>query len=215
MTQGVYAIINRANGDKYIGSTQNITRRWSGHRHSLKEGTNSNHPLQNAWRCYGSEAFMFTVLEEVHDVDLLQDREAYHMTAWKNHGSKLYNIEVMDYRRIVRKQQQHERLSMISLRDGYAAIKAVLERALLVQPSLAVSLAWDIGYVWLTIEPSPNKGYIMTLERFNVNGEIIETCPIVGGQCTTDDIALVIDTWGHWFDAIHLAEHLAASLCID
>lgn len=59
---GVYEIVNRVTGDRYIGSTtRNFHTRWAGHRSALAHGRGSRH-LNGAWRKYGPENFHFRVL---------------------------------------------------------------------------------------------------------------------------------------------------------
>lgn len=60
---GVYEIVNRTNGARYIGSSVNMRTRWAGHRCSLNNGGKfSNKKLYHAWRKYGEPAFEFRVL---------------------------------------------------------------------------------------------------------------------------------------------------------
>ncbi len=59
---GVYAIVNRVNGKRYVGSASNISKRWSRHRLDLRAGKHPNAHLQAAWRQYGEEFFDFVLL---------------------------------------------------------------------------------------------------------------------------------------------------------
>jgi group I intron endonuclease len=47
----------------YVGSTSNISKRWSRHRQELSDGTHRNKHLQAAWAKYGAEAFDWRILE--------------------------------------------------------------------------------------------------------------------------------------------------------
>lgn len=60
---GIYCIFNMQNGKRYIGSSKDIYNRWHEHIHHLNNGTAHNAHLQNAWNKYGSEYFLFGVLE--------------------------------------------------------------------------------------------------------------------------------------------------------
>lgn len=62
MTCGIYTIRNTINGRLYIGSSVNIERRWSVHRHNLLAGTHHSRILQNSWNKHGTGAFTFNVL---------------------------------------------------------------------------------------------------------------------------------------------------------
>lgn len=72
---GIYKITNSANGKFYIGSAVCLTRRFNEHKRQLKKGIHPNRFLQNAWNKYGANAFDFSVLELVADVNNLLERE--------------------------------------------------------------------------------------------------------------------------------------------
>jgi hypothetical protein len=65
MTAGVYAIRNSVTNTIYIGSSQNIERRWLSHRAALRSGRHSVAPLQAAWVADGEQAFAVELLDEV------------------------------------------------------------------------------------------------------------------------------------------------------
>lgn len=62
---GIYSITNTVNGKKYIGSAVNIKARISRHKLELRRGEHHSQKLQNAWNKYGSDAFVFSVVEFV------------------------------------------------------------------------------------------------------------------------------------------------------
>lgn len=86
-TSGVYRITNTVTGDSYIGSSNDIRRRWTEHCHRLTRGTHDNSYLQRAIVKYGSAAFTIAVLE-VCAVDMLITVEQRHMDA----GRPTYNM---------------------------------------------------------------------------------------------------------------------------
>lgn len=59
---GVYAIQNLENGRMYVGSSNNITRRWHEHRSMLYRHDHVCYALQAEWDLYGQDAFVFVVL---------------------------------------------------------------------------------------------------------------------------------------------------------
>lgn len=67
MTSGIYAITNKINGHRYIGSAVNVQKRWNNHRSSLRSGKHHSIHLQNAWNKYGESAFVFDILQKVLD----------------------------------------------------------------------------------------------------------------------------------------------------
>ena len=67
---GIYAIVNRLNGHRYIGQAENMNERVRNHVHKLDKGThrtNKERLLQKAWNEFGREAFEIVVLEKMPD----------------------------------------------------------------------------------------------------------------------------------------------------
>ncbi|HZR43797.1 MAG TPA: GIY-YIG nuclease family protein [Ktedonobacteraceae bacterium] len=67
---GIYVIRHLESGKVYVGSANNISKRWSRHRKDLRAGTHSNKHLQAAWTKYGEEAFVFEILELTNQLDV-------------------------------------------------------------------------------------------------------------------------------------------------
>ena len=61
-TCGIYEIRNTRTGMSYLGSSQNITKRWWMHRRDLRLGVHHNHHLQRSWEKHGAQCFTFSVL---------------------------------------------------------------------------------------------------------------------------------------------------------
>lgn len=59
---GIYALINRNTGDKYIGSAAVLRKRRNSHWHALRQGIHDNRLLQKAWDVHGADAFSFKIL---------------------------------------------------------------------------------------------------------------------------------------------------------
>lgn len=93
MAHGIYKIINILNNKFYVGSAVDLKRRKTRHFSELRKGNHRNGHLQAAWKKHGERAFIFVVVEEVMDVELLFEKE----NAWlKEHVGKpyCYNIGV-------------------------------------------------------------------------------------------------------------------------
>ena len=56
---GVYAITNNRNGHRYIGSAENLKRRFLHHRRNLRNNKHCNSHLQNAYNKYGESSFVY------------------------------------------------------------------------------------------------------------------------------------------------------------
>lgn len=78
MISGIYQIINKVNGNIYIGSASYINRRINNHFYNLKNNKHHSIHLQRAWNKYGKEVFEFQVIEEC-EKDKLIEREQYYI----------------------------------------------------------------------------------------------------------------------------------------
>lgn len=75
MASGIYRIINRLNEKSYIGSSQNISRRWYLHRAALRRNRHHSVYLQRAWNKYGEAAFEFELIRLADPSQLLIEEE--------------------------------------------------------------------------------------------------------------------------------------------
>lgn len=57
--RGVYVIENKITGEKYIGISVKMRKRWKNHRYRLNNNIHHSPKLQNAWNKYGAENFKF------------------------------------------------------------------------------------------------------------------------------------------------------------
>jgi len=92
MKSGVYQIKNIVNGKLYIGSSNNIAKRWISHKCLLENKKHKNKYLISAWHKYGRNSFIFSIIEYV-EIDKLIEREQYYIdyynTSDRNFG---YNL---------------------------------------------------------------------------------------------------------------------------
>lgn len=102
--QGIYKISCSQDSRIYIGSSNNIGKRWAEHRRLLSKGIHHNRNLQLDWDAYGDESFIFSVIEETSDM-IRQEQ------FWiDKHADCLYNLSSnawhpMRNPEIVKKQQ--------------------------------------------------------------------------------------------------------------
>ena len=59
---GIYQIINTKNQKRFIGSTRNL-KTLNGVKFMLKNGSHINKELQEDWNRFGTEAFVFEIVE--------------------------------------------------------------------------------------------------------------------------------------------------------
>jgi group I intron endonuclease len=75
--QGVYIINNIENGKMYIGSSINIDKRIKEHMNKLKNNTHHNYKLQIDYNNADNSIFIYEILEEVVNFNMLKEREDY------------------------------------------------------------------------------------------------------------------------------------------
>lgn len=94
VVSGVYMIKNTMNGKIYIGSSNNIHKRWGEHRYSLKGNKHINCYLQNSWNKNGENNFVFSILEEsVNKKECLINTEQKYIDLYDSSNRKKgYNI---------------------------------------------------------------------------------------------------------------------------
>lgn len=88
---GIYAITNKANGKRYVGSAVNIKSRWKTHQSCLNRGKHHSPKLQNSWLKNGEDAFSFDVLEYVPDREMLIQCEQAWIDCFKS-ATLGYNV---------------------------------------------------------------------------------------------------------------------------
>lgn len=74
---GIYQIICKTTGKKYIGSTwRGFSQRFKRHKRELQKNRHSSPKLQNAWNKYGENDFLFQIIDILEkDADLCKKRE--------------------------------------------------------------------------------------------------------------------------------------------
>ncbi len=73
---GVFQIRNTANGKIYIEGSTNLDKIWNRHRAQLNFGGHPNTTLQQEWKTFGENSFVFEVLDELNLPDEATDDDA-------------------------------------------------------------------------------------------------------------------------------------------
>lgn len=89
LSSGIYGIVNLFNDKIYVGSASRIKDRFSWHYRALEIYKHHNILLQRAWVKYGSESFIFFVIERTDNINLLE-REQYWLERFSSHSYNLY-----------------------------------------------------------------------------------------------------------------------------
>lgn len=106
---GIYAITNKVNGKKYIGSSKSVYYRWrSSHLCTLRNGNHYNRHLQFAWNKYKEDSFVFEVLEEC-EKSMLLEREGYWIEKTRSWEREFgYNFtRIVDNKQVLNEESCH------------------------------------------------------------------------------------------------------------
>lgn len=118
MTAGVCLIRNKANNKLYVGSSDNIKKRWGSHISKLRCGSHENSKLQNAWNKYLEPSFEFSVIEIIENKNFLLDAEQSWINILLHDWSVAYNICPAAASPLGRKHSQASKDKMASIRTG-------------------------------------------------------------------------------------------------
>ena len=90
---GIYQIKNKKNGLIYIGSSNNIDKRWKEHKRELNSNRHKNRFIQADWNEFGEDEFEFLIIEEC-DVDERYEIEQEYLDRLLpyNRNNRGYNI---------------------------------------------------------------------------------------------------------------------------
>lgn len=77
MISGIYGIYCKVNKKLYIGSSNNIERRWKIHRSLLKHNKHFNKYLQQSYNKYGLNEFIYLIIEEKEERFLLNREKLF------------------------------------------------------------------------------------------------------------------------------------------
>ena len=88
---GIYKITNTVTGDFYIGSSNDVKRRWAEHKCKSKWNEHPNNPMYQDMQKYGLDKFSFEILEEVEEEKLKEIEQKFIETLNPTYNSNRAN----------------------------------------------------------------------------------------------------------------------------
>ena len=74
---GIYRITNTITGDFYIGSSKDVKHRWASHKCQSRWNKHPNNPMYLDMQKYGTDKFIFEILEEVEENKLKEMEQQF------------------------------------------------------------------------------------------------------------------------------------------
>lgn len=96
---GIYSIVNLINNHCYIGSSIDIDKRITRHKHNLKNNKHHSKYLQRAWNKYGEENFKFIILAKTSISKRLAIEDYFIVTECPKYNVSLSAIAPMEGRK--------------------------------------------------------------------------------------------------------------------
>ena len=109
---GIYKITNTVTGDFYIGSSKDVKLRWLQHKCPSALKKHPNNPMYNDFQKYGTDYFVFEILEKV-EPEHLKEKEQQFIEALKptynQMNAKGWDIKKKkEYNKVYRKEHKNE-----------------------------------------------------------------------------------------------------------
>ena len=180
MKSGVYEIVCRITGKRYIGSSATLGKRKESHLYSLRRGRHHSVKLQRAWDKYGEDSFVFNVLlicskqmllvyEQILIDAYSAVKRGYNiaMKAGSRAGVKHSNSTI----KLMREKQRANRkryewngrkLCLAEIAEATGVSASLLDRRVITD-------GWSIEKAVLTPRSERDRAYVFDGERLNVN----------------------------------------------
>ena len=83
----IYLVTNKENGKQYIGqTTYDVKTRWRNHVYHSKHSLDNNY-FHRAIRKYGEKSFEISIVEEIEDYNLLDEKEIFYISFYPLHDT--------------------------------------------------------------------------------------------------------------------------------
>lgn len=130
-SSGIYCIMNRRNGRKYIGQASNMRQRCLQHRSELRLGNCSNVLMRRDAQKYGASAFFFFAIDvsgiaDTNRASVLNKIEVWFSVQLASHDEvDGYNLEVGHQRTMASRFRERERKLLRRNSSKYALLAGV------------------------------------------------------------------------------------------
>ena len=104
---GIYKITNKITNDFYIGSSNNVKRRWTEHKCQSTWNKCPNNQLYQDMRKYGLDKFVFEILEEVEESFLKETEQQFIEKLKPSYNN--YNANGLDVDRKKEYQKEYQK----------------------------------------------------------------------------------------------------------
>ena len=175
---GIYKITNLESGKVYVGSSLDIYTRFTKHKSDLIRNKHKNIYLQNAWNKYGSQNFIFEIIELVSPVDQLLIRESY----WIKHIKCLnrifgYNLSDIESTGII-KLSKETRQKMSKSKTGKIHTKESKKKMRLAKLgntpwNKGISFSKEVKKCYEFIDPTGEYKNIIGIKQYCIDNNLV------------------------------------------
>jgi group I intron endonuclease len=114
-----HCILCKINKKRYIGSSNNISKRFNNHKTELKNNIHNNLHLQRAFNKYGKSNFVFYILEKCKIKNLIK-KEQFYLNHYDSFNPKKgFNLSLLAGR-VVHTKEAKRKIGLANMNNNYA-----------------------------------------------------------------------------------------------
>lgn len=131
---GIYKILNTSNNKVYIGSSYRLHQRFIKHKNDLICNKHANKHLQSSYNKYGSELFVFDILEDC-DISRFNELEQFYVDKYKSNcvefgynkreiveSNRGYSFEMPEYAKAILREKGKIRGATKEFKDFMSSV---------------------------------------------------------------------------------------------